>query len=292
VVFELKRGTLTRAAVAQIIDYSSYLSELEPNELSDHISSQTGRFGIEKIDDFLSWYQEEFSMALAENQRPKMVLVGLGADEKTKRMVSFLSESDLDISLITFHGFKKGDEVFLARQVEVQSNSPGESIKLKNLEALKSKVKKLNIETFYYDMAELFREKLPVAYEWPNQGGYSYGLPEQTESGSLSNRVYVALYVHDSKPGQVQVYLYSRSIEAASNYFFAEFKDHLKERLNKRGDGAYSVQVNSKEDWLNQKNIFTDLCKEILKGWNQKRAKQSKDEFDSAETNLEDNEES
>jgi hypothetical protein len=41
-----------------------------------------------------------------------MVLVGLGADEKTKRMALFLSESDLDISLTTFHGFKKGEDVF------------------------------------------------------------------------------------------------------------------------------------------------------------------------------------
>jgi RecB family endonuclease NucS len=38
VVFELKRGTLTREAVSQIIDYASYLAELEPDDLSKHIS--------------------------------------------------------------------------------------------------------------------------------------------------------------------------------------------------------------------------------------------------------------
>ena len=37
VVFELKRGTLTREAVAQVIDYSSYLATLEPEELAKHI---------------------------------------------------------------------------------------------------------------------------------------------------------------------------------------------------------------------------------------------------------------
>src|SRR5712675_902909 len=33
VVFELKRGTLTRDAVAQVIDYASYLAELSPPAL-------------------------------------------------------------------------------------------------------------------------------------------------------------------------------------------------------------------------------------------------------------------
>ena len=42
VVFELKRGTLTREAVAQIVDYSSHLATLEPKELSEHISSRSG----------------------------------------------------------------------------------------------------------------------------------------------------------------------------------------------------------------------------------------------------------
>jgi len=52
VVFELKRGVLNREAVAQIIDYTSYLSYLEPEELSRHISERSGKSGIDKIDDF------------------------------------------------------------------------------------------------------------------------------------------------------------------------------------------------------------------------------------------------
>jgi hypothetical protein len=35
-------------------------------------------------------------------------------------MVEFLAKSELDISLITFHGFNQGGETLLARQVEVQ----------------------------------------------------------------------------------------------------------------------------------------------------------------------------
>ena len=52
VVFELKRGTLARDAVAQVIDYASYLSEMELDDLSDHISERSGENGIERIEDF------------------------------------------------------------------------------------------------------------------------------------------------------------------------------------------------------------------------------------------------
>ena len=63
VVFELKRGTLTREAVSQIVDYSSYLSTLDPDELSEHISSRSGNLGIDKIENFLAWYQEQSEKA-------------------------------------------------------------------------------------------------------------------------------------------------------------------------------------------------------------------------------------
>ena len=66
VIFELKRGTLTREAVSQIIDYSSYLASLDSNEFSDHITSRSGNLGIEKIEDFFSWYQEQFGKAFSE----------------------------------------------------------------------------------------------------------------------------------------------------------------------------------------------------------------------------------
>jgi len=171
VLFELKRGTLTREAVAQIIDYASFLSDLSQEELSEHVSSRSGKLGIEKIDNFIAWYQEQFGKSYPEYQKPRMVLVGLGVDERTKRMVSFLSEGDMDIALTTFHGFKKGGEIFIARQVEVKAKTPRLTTtfsKMANLEKLKSKVQFLKIDGYYYEIASFFRDQLPNSYEWPN----------------------------------------------------------------------------------------------------------------------------
>jgi len=284
VIFELKRGTLTRGAVSQIIDYSSYLASLDPKELADHITSRSGNLGIEKIDNFFSWYQEQFGKAFSEVQNPRMVLVGLGADEKTKRMVSFLSESDLDISLTTFHGFKRGSEIFLSKQVEVSSTLPSTTgySKKGNLEKLKINVKKFAVEDYYYDVSLFFRNQFPAAYEWPNPGGFSYGLPVLTETGTLSNRVYVALYIFENNPGAIQIYFHKRAVDAAQNEF-DNFKDAISTKVNKKNDGSCDLWIKSPDSWQELKKHFEALCPAIVTGWESKREQQTKDEFDAAE---------
>ena len=56
VVFELKRETLTRDAVAQIINYCSYLESLTEADLATYIAGHSGRNGVDNIDDFEAWY--------------------------------------------------------------------------------------------------------------------------------------------------------------------------------------------------------------------------------------------
>ena len=121
VVFELKRGTLSRDAVAQIIDYASYLDSLDLDALADRISERSGTHDIDKIENFQEWYSEGFGTL--ESLKPlRMFLVGLGADDRTERMVRFLAQnSGMDISLLTFHAFDYDGKTILAKQVEVEA---------------------------------------------------------------------------------------------------------------------------------------------------------------------------
>ncbi len=118
IVFELKRGTLTRAAVAQAIDYCSYLDYLTETELADYVADHSGKNEVDKIDDLASWYGDRQGKSLTELRPTKMALVGLGADTQALRMVEFLTEKGVDISLLTFHGYEHGGRMLLARQVE------------------------------------------------------------------------------------------------------------------------------------------------------------------------------
>ena len=123
VVFELKRGTLTRDAVAQILDYVSDLATMEADEFARLIEKSSGAHGIPEIDDFNDWFRRQFPDAPDfDPVRMRMALIGLGADERAKRIVNYLADKGIDIQLLTFHAFKKDGQLFIARQME--TNEP------------------------------------------------------------------------------------------------------------------------------------------------------------------------
>ena len=124
VVFELKRERLTREAVTQCIDYASALSARAPEELASFVAEHSGSGGIEKIDDFDEWYIDRFAdNELSDLLPPRLVLVGVGVDERADRMARFLRDGGIDISVLTFYGFEHQGETLLARQVEVEQDT-------------------------------------------------------------------------------------------------------------------------------------------------------------------------
>ncbi len=127
VVFELKRGTLSRDAVAQVIDYASFLDAKPEPDLVNFISEKARLHGVGKLADFEEWYGHEFGQSESASLKPvRTVLVGLGVDERTTRMVQFLANGGIDISLLTFLGFRHAGETLLARQVRVEASEEAE----------------------------------------------------------------------------------------------------------------------------------------------------------------------
>lgn len=179
IIFELKRGTLARDAIAQVIDYASFLDDLDKETLFRHISDRSGYNGIEKID-FENWYQEQFSGNMdALDNPPKMVLVGLGADNSTRRMVNYLSKTGVDISLITFHAFKKEEQIFLAKQVEVELQEKEATqkhtyTKKSNEESLKRMAERIHATEILEKITNIIRNEMGSAYEWPGKTGRSF----------------------------------------------------------------------------------------------------------------------
>ena len=119
VVFELKREKLQREAVAQAVDYASWLDSQDDVELHSLICKNSGRRGIPEIGNFEEWYDSNENWASLESLRPvRIVLVGLGADEPARRMADWLAAKGVDIDLLTFLGYRHGDRMLLARQLE------------------------------------------------------------------------------------------------------------------------------------------------------------------------------
>ncbi len=120
VVFELKREKLRRDAVAQILDYCTWLETLADSQISDLIAEESGKHGTTKITDFDEWYANQ----PGDSIRPiRMVLVGLGIDASADRMVEYLAARNIDIRLLTFHGYTLGTGLLLARQVRTTADA-------------------------------------------------------------------------------------------------------------------------------------------------------------------------
>lgn len=277
VVFELKRGTLSREAVAQVVDYASYLSSMTPESLAQHISERSGIGGIEKIEDFENWYQEAFpNSARGYSVPPRMVLVGLGADDRTQRMTGYLVQSGVNISLLTFHAFEKEGKVFLAKQVNVEGPAEtGETTKYtkrSNLEALRLLAEKCAVKPLLESMTSFFRTELP-AYEWPSRSSYSYSLIERTERGTPSYRVYVSVYIHEHRPKQLQLVFQRRAVEAAAGAF-----ERLQEELPGsflESSGNLQVWIKSLSEWESLKESLKPVLVTMMDGWKARTREES-----------------
>ena len=169
VVFELKRGSLSRDAVAQVVDYASHLNSMGLEELGHHIEEQSGHLGIKEIANFDDWYS---SNTMTEDTSslipPRMVLVGLGVDDKTQCMVKFMASGGMDISLLTFHGFESLDgKTLLARNVDVDSDkvrltSPPKARSRRAQSKFQERVQALtpDLQALLNEMDEMFRDRL------------------------------------------------------------------------------------------------------------------------------------
>lgn len=184
-LFELKRGYLNRDAVAQIIDYGSFLESKSIEELAQYISDRSGTLGTENIADFEDWYGENRGGQELSELRPiRLFLVGLGVDDTTTRMVRFLAEGGIDISLLTFLGFNHDGKTLLARQMQVEVPAePAETTqprrrlgRRRRRELLEQRIDEHTREwpearELWDAVLEMFRENFPSVTEFASSGG-------------------------------------------------------------------------------------------------------------------------
>ena len=242
-VFELKRGPLTRDAVAQSLDYASDLEAYEFERLATLVQKYSGRLGIDKIEDFEDWYSQEYpgsSDALAE--APRIVLVGLGVDDRARRVVQFLAERGTEIQLLTFYGFRRDDQLFLARESVTPKENGTALTKERNLKALRGRAKELGLLDLL-EQVRTFVEKGLDAYCWPGKTAYLFSLQALTEEGRPTSRSYATLYVLQAPMPGLSLCFYSRATEAAGAEATAAFIDAVGGAVSKSKSYALEVRV-------------------------------------------------
>jgi hypothetical protein len=274
VVFELKRGTLTRDAVAQVLDYASDLTMRSPEDVAQLIERHSGANGIESITDFLDWYGREYpDVSEFEPDQARMVLVGLGVDDRARRVVNFLAQRGIDIQLLTFHGFREEGQLFLAKQVETQGPARAKGAQAQSKESNRKQLHALALEMDALDVleevAEFIGEHLPSAYRWPGKTAYSFSLQEQTEEGRPTLRSYATLYVHPKKRGCVTLTFPERAVDAAPGAFEGAAG---MEGWSMDAQKWIPFQVDiARESWSRQKDHVRGVLTAVYAGWERAR---------------------
>ena len=220
VVFELKRGTLSRDAVAQVIDYASSLDSLTDGDLAKLISERSGNLDIDKIDDFEDWYGRHGAGEGLESLRPiRTVLVGLGVDDTTERMVNFLAKNGgMNISLLTFHGFTHENKTFLARQsrVERSGRRPRRVDREANREGLLERAGQWGITELFEEANDIFRKQWEGPQERARTYGLGFRLSGLQRSGKLARRIYARVI---PVPDGLWIQFFNRAVELCTDKF-------------------------------------------------------------------------
>lgn len=211
VVFELKREKLTRAAVAQVLDYCTYLETLSDSDIGTLLAERSGKDGIEKIGDFEEWYGSQ----RGESIRPtRMVLVGLGLDASAGRMVSYLSDRGIDIRLLIFHGYVHGGSMLLARQVREADDPRPSSGKPPRASDLSQKATEQGVAEMWKDARESLDYSVRTYY---TASGITY--LQRTTTLPDDVRVRASHSVTIVEPGKIRITFYPAAVDFCHKEF-------------------------------------------------------------------------
>ena len=274
VVFEIKRGTLNRGAVAQIIDYVSYLGAMDLGSLYRHVAERSGNLGVQKIDDFEEWYSRRHPDT-DSLKPPRMVLVGLGVDDVTERMVNYLAESAVDISLLTFHGFQQGDRTLLARHVDVDSSNveTRPTPPVNRAHSYDERVKSLRVQDLVDAATTMFsdvsRNQGVSFWKTHSKTRRQFNLDYSWLERSLKSGATLFIEIED---GGIGIGFHPMAIGLASPDEFDEL-DHVERSpataLLKPEEVDYEIKcrVCTTEDWTERKERLATLVRKVCEGY-------------------------
>lgn len=267
VVYELKRSTLTREAVTQVLDYASSLDAMNAGDLAKHIADCSGNDGIQGIDEFQQWYEDNFGgNDLSCLLPPRMVLIGMSVDPVAERMARFISRGPVDLSVVTFHGFTRGNERLLARQLEIKP-ATGKRERHGGYATVAERRKSLRKFLTDSGHAKLFdrihadiRVLLPKRGVWEAPGRYGVGFQIAGLDKSKAWPVYFGVQAGYRGP------VCSVSIPPEAIHWSGDSLEQLRASvpLHDWQHGGYVCDFQSEEEWTEQREAVLEFVRSVM----------------------------
>jgi hypothetical protein len=110
-VIELKRDRTPRDAVAQLLDYGSWVQGLSHSDIT-HICS-----GLSPSVPFEQAFEQRFGVPPPEtlNESHQLILVASELDPSSERIVDYIARFGVPINVVLFRYFRDGDREYLGR---------------------------------------------------------------------------------------------------------------------------------------------------------------------------------
>ena len=282
VVFELKREQLTRKAVAQAIDYASWLDSLDESELFESIVSNSGQRDIKPIRNFEVWYEEHDNWVSIETLRPvRIVLVGLGVNESAHRMAEWLATKGVAIDLVTFWGFRCGDDMLLARQLEsseeVQKGGASGRAPASRTEkddsrrkAIEAKVDEFGMRAWWSDAVSMLERESKRSYR-ANLAITFY--KRRSRTLSTGQRAAGSHKIEIAEPGVIRIVFYPAAVELCEGEF-ADLKEVIPFGVEPPPNAPVTDSVSDQyycrldeTGWQEHKDKIAALVRELDERW-------------------------
>ena len=90
-------------------------------------------------------------------------------------------------------------------------------------------------------------------------------LVERTEAGKPSNRVYVAIYIHEKYKRSINFYVFQRAIDSNKEFFDNLMQKNSSLRLDKQGN--LPIMIKASDDWNQWNTLLNEMLKKIYKTW-------------------------
>ena len=232
--------------------------------LAEHISERSGVGGTDEIQDFQEWYDNQGFGNLDSLKPLRMFLIGLGADDRTERMVKFLAEnSGLDISLLTSHVFNYDGKTILAKQVEVEGGDefdlrpPRQSrSREERLELLIHRAEEFGVRDLFAAVRRMFQENWPGLSERISRKSIGLWLQWPTDPEGLRYYSNGLIFTEEDK---VSIHFYEDSVDLCADEFSQRRKDIPSEEWS---NGDVLFLLTSKE-WEEHKQSLITLTRSI-----------------------------
>ena len=175
VVIELKRGKTPRETLAQLIEYASFIDNLDYEQLNEIYQNYSGEDA--SLEDYhQEYYKSDIAEKVSWNKNSKLVIVASNITSEIKQTAMYLRKKGLDVYCVEFKYFVNhsdskmissdfvvGDEEFIRAKFSSSAQHP-KTDREKFLATLDNNGK------LFFDLLFKFAEQEKLVFRWGSKG--------------------------------------------------------------------------------------------------------------------------